>query len=55
MECQKLKDDLNELVIEEFLKPENVTSYYLDSIAFGSAKLKDSCEMMIYLEFEKIM
>jgi len=55
MECWHLKDHLDEFLINEILTPENVTHHYLDSISFGSDKMKKACEQMIFQYFGDII
>ena len=47
-----MKEDLDDMLINEILTPNNVMSFYLDAIAFGSDKVKKACELVIFRYFE---
>ena len=47
-----MKEDLDDVLVDEILTPNNVGRFYLDAIAFGSDKVKKACELVIFRYFE---
>jgi predicted ribosome quality control (RQC) complex YloA/Tae2 family protein len=47
--------DIEGLIINEFLNPDNVTHFYLDAITFENEKIIKACETIIQAHIQRIL
>ena len=51
MKADRLKQDIEDMIITEIINPMNCTQFYLEGIRFKSDKISDACEDLIVENF----